>query len=138
MNPKELDRHIDSTPKKQYNVAKRLDKTSDLADHIGHIEKDHGVTRQSTPIERNDNSVVNTVIKLDNTKKDHNFMVLTDDGKEDLRISNTYYHGDASHETTDKHVKAEPVRLNAVTQFYIGSLTIVGLFVLYRMLQKSK
>ena len=138
MSPTESDRHIDSTPKKQYNVEKRLDKTSDLADYINHIEKDHKLTRQSTPVGRNENQVVNTVIKLDNTKKNPNFMVLTDDGKENVQRSNTYYHGDATHETTDKHVQPEPVRVNSVTQFYIGSLTIVGLFVLYRMLQKSR
>ena len=31
-----------------------------------------------------------------------------------------------------------PNKLNTINTFYIGSLTIVGLFILYRMIQKTK
>jgi hypothetical protein len=32
----------------------------------------------------------------------------------------------------------KPNKLNAINTFYIGSLTVVGLFIFYRMIQKTK
>jgi hypothetical protein len=45
----------------------------------------------------------------------------------------------ASHSSENTtHLKKEKTMDDYVFQFYLGSLTVVGLFVLFRMIQKSK
>ena len=50
-------------------------------------------------------------------------------------------------ETLNNDKKGTPIKIesnkienkmNYITQFYVGSLTVVGLFILYRMLQKTR
>ena len=53
-------------------------------------------------------------------------------GSEDLASSQT------QDEPTPNHQPQEKTFDDYVFQFYIGSLTVVGLFILFRMIQKSR
>jgi len=45
---------------------------------------------------------------------------------------------DNAHNPTSQHPPSEKTNDDYLFQFYLGSMTVVGLFVLFRMIQKSK
>jgi hypothetical protein len=86
---------------------------------------------------------VKTTIKTDNNT--NTFYVVTDNVNETdtVNIEQEFIsdiNGNIIEEEEEEDIEhpSPSMKDNYVMQFYIGSLTIVGLFVLFRMIQKSK
>lgn len=83
------------------------------------------------------NNTDNISIKkiLNDSEKKHNYVALmdTDDYESDSEID---YDDDKNKNNIINSTKTN--KLNTINTFYIGSLTIVGLFIVYRMIQKTK
>lgn len=54
-----------------------------------------------------------------------------------LTVVNNEYESDSEDETDETKKQNEP-KMNGVTQFFVGSLSVVGLFILFKFLYKKK
>jgi hypothetical protein len=54
-----------------------------------------------------------------------------------LTVVNNEYESDSDDETDETKKENEP-KMNGVTQFFVGSLSVVGLFILFKFLYKKK
>jgi hypothetical protein len=54
-----------------------------------------------------------------------------------LTVVNNEYESDSDDETDETKKQNEP-KMNGVTQFFVGSLSVVGLFILFKFLYKKK
>ena len=77
------------------------------------------------------------VIETDNKNMSNDIYVLLDDKKDRLEreISKNE---NAKIDYENMEFKPKTNNTNVTTTFYIGSLTVLGLFIVYRMIQKSK
>lgn len=84
-------------------------------------------------INNTDNISIKKIINDSDEK--HNYVALmdTDDYESDSEID---YDDDNNKNNIINSTKTN--KLNTINTFYIGSLTIVGLFIFYRMIQKTK
>jgi hypothetical protein len=60
---------------------------------------------------------------------------------EDIEIEETIYYGDTSNDDKNKNNKSKDIFSidnDNIKTFYIGSLTVVGLYILFRILDKTK
>lgn len=48
------------------------------------------------------------------------------------------YIGESPNSSDEKNEPKRTLKMDGITNFYIGSLTIVGLYLLYRMIQKTR
>jgi hypothetical protein len=71
-------------------------------------------------------------------------IVLTKLPDEDLVPKNSVTESNPEKNPSSQQVENEPIKQSEKTtddylfQFYLGSMTVVGLFILFRMIQKSK
>jgi len=77
------------------------------------------------------------VIETDNKNMSSDIYVLLDDKKERLNRE-IAKHQDAHLNYENMQFTPKKSETNFTTTFYIGSLTVLGLFIVYRMIQKSK
>jgi len=54
-----------------------------------------------------------------------------------LTVVNNEYESDSDDETDETKKENQP-KMNGVTQFFVGSLSVVGLFILFKLLYKNK
>jgi hypothetical protein len=89
---------------------------------------------QSSDFKSDDKNLVPIAIKKEKDNKS-GYYVIVGNNKEDNSKPLTHYN---EIDYLDEDQKTVPKKMDYVTGFYIGSLTIVGLFVFYRLLNKSK
>lgn len=77
------------------------------------------------------------VIETDNTNMSSDIYVLLHDKKDKLNREISK-HEDTRMNYKNMEFKPKKSETNFTTTFYIGSLTVLGLFIVYRMIQKSK
>ena len=81
-----------------------------------------------------DNSNESVSVKITTNDKDDYYMALVDNGDDDLETQPL----DKEHVKPDKtHVVTE-YKGDYITQFYVSSLTIVGLYILYKVIKKTR
>jgi predicted secreted protein len=97
-----------------------------------HIEKDHGIIVDNR-YKHEEKYTVPVTIKMDNSnsKRSNYFVVVGEDNPLENEIFTKY-------ENIDISVKPKQKKMDYLTQFYIGSITVVGLYVFYRLLNKTK
>jgi hypothetical protein len=105
------------------------------------VEKQQGIDILSsipTSLFSNDNESKQAVVF--ETDKNNNFYVVVDDDKQKPEISIHHFNENADTYEKMKFTKEpmENMATNYTTGLFITSITIVGLFVVYRMIQKSK
>jgi len=105
------------------------------------VEKQQGIDILSsipTSLFSNDNQSKQQVVF--ETDKNNDFYVVVDHDKQKPEISINYFDGNADTYEKMKFTKEpmENMATNYTTGLFITSITIVGLFVVYRMIQKSK
>jgi hypothetical protein len=72
-------------------------------------------------------------ISIEQNSVNNNFMIL--EGNTIDKVNTTLQNDKKGIRTDAPSLKT---KMNFSTQFYVGSLTVVGLFVLYRLIQKTK
>lgn len=77
------------------------------------------------------------VIETDNKNMSNDIYVLLDDKKDRLNREIAKSENPKI-DYENMEFKPKPNHMNVTTTFYIGSLTVLGLFIVYRMIQKSK
>jgi hypothetical protein len=77
------------------------------------------------------------VIETDNTNMSNDIYVLLDDKKDRLNHEISKYENNRIN-YENMEFKPKNNQTGFATTFYIGSLTVLGLFIVYRMIQKSK
>jgi hypothetical protein len=77
-----------------------------------------------------DNTI--SIKKLD---KKNDYIALFDDSG--YNSDNDVYF-DLNNKSDNKSTISNNINLNAITNFYVGSLTVVGLFIFYRLIQRTK
>ena len=105
------------------------------------VEKQQGIDILSsipTSLFSNDNQSKQQVVF--ETDKNNDFYVVVDHDKQKPEISINHFDGNADTYEKMKFTKEpmENMATNYTTGLFITSITIVGLFVVYRMIQKSK
>jgi hypothetical protein len=105
------------------------------------VEKQQGIDILSsipTSLFSNDNQSKQQVVF--ETDKNNDFYVVVDHDKQKPEISINHFDGNADTYQKMKFTKEpmENMATNYTTGLFITSITIVGLFVVYRMIQKSK
>jgi hypothetical protein len=97
-----------------------------------HLEKDHGLNIDNR-YKHEEKDTVPVTIKMDNSnsKRSNYFVVVGEDNPLENEIFTKY-------ENIDISVKPKQKKMDYLTQFYIGSITVVGLYVFYRLLNKTK
>ena len=78
------------------------------------------------------------VIETDNKNMSNDIYVLLDDDKKDRLNRDILKSKNPRMDYENMEFKQKPNHMNVTTTFYIGSLTVLGLFIVYRMIQKSK
>ena len=89
----------------------------------------------------NSKTVVPTTFQL-NTD-DFTYTVLTGGDSDDDDDNNDKHNNETSTSNSNfffpnKNELQKRIKSDYITQFYVGSLTVIGLFILFRMIQKSK
>jgi len=80
-----------------------------------------------------DKEIIPVSIKQDEANND--FMVLEDSIYEDVEE----YIKEAKKGNIMKDVSYKPEpKMNMITQFYVGSLTVIGLFIFYRLIRRTR
>jgi len=105
------------------------------------VEKQQGIDILSsipTSLFSNDNQIKQPVVF--ETDKNNDFYVVVEHDKQKPEISINHFDGNADTYEKMKFTKEpmENMATNYTTGLFITSITIVGLFVVYRMIQKSK
>ena len=105
------------------------------------VEKQQGIDILSsipTSLFSNDNQIKQPVVF--ETDKNNDFYVVVEHDKQKPEISINHFDGNADTYQKMKFTKEpmENMTTNYTTGLFITSITIVGLFVVYRMIQKSK
>jgi hypothetical protein len=105
------------------------------------VEKQQGIDILSsipTSLFSNDNQIKQPVVF--ETDKNNDFYVVVEHDKQKPEISINHFDGNADTYKKMKFTKEpmENMATNYTTGLFITSITIVGLFVVYRMIQKSK
>jgi len=129
---------LDNLPKKKPDevIINQLIEGYEGGDSFGPLannKEDHNERKQIDNVYKKD--------KQANEQKDHIPIIIEND-----RHSNSYtaYLPDfyekkmASKELNNETKRKREYKMDAVTNFYVGSLTILGLYVLYRMIQKTR
>jgi ACT domain-containing protein len=94
-------------------------------------------------------TVQNTLENIDNTNKynvELNYKQVpillkpeqTEKSGKYMAIVENHSDKDETKEIIEYIPKKQPFKMDMVTSFYVGSLSVVGLFILYRFIQKSK
>ena len=90
------------------------------------------------PVNTNYNNDNDKIIPVTISKEKNQYIVL----EEDLLFGEREHENDVIPEQyitlPEKSTKNEKPKMDLITQFYIGSLTVVGLFVFYRLIQKTR
>lgn len=129
---------LDNLPKKKPDevIINQLIEGYEGEDSFGPLannKEDHNERKQIDKVYQND--------KQANEQKGHIPIIIEND-----RHSNSYtaYLPDfyekkmANKELNNETKRKREYKMDAVTNFYVGSLTILGLYVLYRMIQKTR
>ena len=93
----------------------------------------NGVAAHTTNYSSESKEVVPVLIQKDNIRHPNYYVVVGNDYPEKNHILTQYERIDII-EDANKSAK----KMDYLTQFYIGSITVVGLFVFYRLLNKTK
>ena len=76
--------------------------------------------------------------QVDMKRTDNELLVLVNKMKDQLVGKKDQNDSDEANEEKDESNRIEFSELNMVTQFYMGSMSVVGLYILYKLLLKTK
>lgn len=109
---------------------------------MDYLGRGNNTTKPTVNVYKNDLSINNSKFELDNDSLSNNSSddelyenELSNEDDDDKRTQDIIMN---EHIKRDHNVKKDvPMKNDYICQFYVSSITVVGLFVLYRMLQRK-